>query len=80
MIGLYFWTTPNAYKPLILLEEARFDYAIRPVNIAVGDQFEPDFLKISPNNRIPAIVDYDVASGLGTTWSDDAKPICNKVS
>lgn len=63
MIDLYFWTTPNGYKPLILLEEAGFDYAVRPVNIGTGEQFEPDFLRISPNNRIPAIVDYDVADG-----------------
>lgn len=63
MIDLYFWTTPNGYKPLILLEEAGLDYAIRPVNIATGDQFEPDFLRISPNNRIPAIVDHDAADG-----------------
>ena len=57
MIELYFWTTPNGYKPLIFLEETGLDYALKPVNIGAGAQFEPDFLKISPNNRIPAIVD-----------------------
>ena len=59
MIELYFWTTPNGYKPLLFLEEASIEYALRPVNISKGEQFEPEFLKISPNNRIPAIVDYD---------------------
>ena len=58
MIELYFWTTPNGYKPLLFLEEAGIDYEIRPVNISKGEQFEPEFLKISPNNRIPAIVDH----------------------
>ncbi len=57
MIDLYFWTTPNGYKPLIFLEEAGLDYQIKPVNISKGEQFDPAFLKISPNNRIPAIVD-----------------------
>ena len=63
MIELYFWTTPNGYKPLIFLEEAGLDYALKPVNIATGEQFEPDFLKISPNNRIPAMVDTAPAGG-----------------
>ena len=63
MIELYFWTTPNGYKPLLFLEEAGIDYQIRPVNIARGAQFEPAFLKISPNNRIPAIVDRDPEDG-----------------
>ncbi len=63
MIELYFWTTPNGYKPLLFLEEAGIDYEIRPVNISKGAQFEPEFLKISPNNRIPAIVDRDPEDG-----------------
>ena len=63
MIELYFWTTPNGYKPLLFLEEAGIDYEIRPVNISKGEQFEPEFLKISPNNRIPAIVDHDPEDG-----------------
>jgi GST-like protein len=63
MIELYFWTTPNGYKPLLFLEEAGIDYRIRPVNISKGAQFEPAFLKISANNRIPAIVDRDPEDG-----------------
>ncbi len=55
MIDLYFWTTPNGYKPLLFLEETGVEYRIRPVNISKGEQFEPEFLKVSPNNRIPAI-------------------------
>jgi GST-like protein len=58
MIELFFWTTPNGYKPLLFLEEAGIDYRINPVNISKGEQFEPDFLKIATNNRIPAIVDH----------------------
>jgi GST-like protein len=57
MIDLYYWTTPNGHKITIFLEEAGLAYAIHPVNIGKGDQFAPAFLKISPNNRIPAIVD-----------------------
>ncbi|MDP6390591.1 MAG: glutathione S-transferase N-terminal domain-containing protein [Alphaproteobacteria bacterium] len=63
MIDLYFWTTPNGYKPLLFLEETGLPYAIRPVDIGVGEQFEPAFLEISPNNRIPAIVDNDPGGG-----------------
>ncbi len=63
MIELYFWTTPNGYKPLLFLEEAGIDYEIRPVNISKGEQFDLGFLKISPNNRIPAIVDHDPEDG-----------------
>jgi GST-like protein len=63
MIELYFWTTPNGYKPLLFLEEAGVPYTIKPVNISTGEQFEPKFLEISPNNRIPAIVDRDPPTG-----------------
>ncbi len=63
MIDLYFWTTPNGYKPLLFLEEAAIDYEIRPDNISKGEQFDLGFLKISPNNRIPAIVDHDPEDG-----------------
>ncbi len=63
MIELYFWTTPNGAKPLFFLEEAGLDYTIRPVNISKGEQFAPAFLKISPNNRIPAIVDHAPKGG-----------------
>lgn len=61
MIDLYFWTTPNGYKPLIFLEEAGLAYSLKPVNISKGEQFGYEFLKISPNNRIPAIVDQDAS-------------------
>ncbi len=57
MIDFYFWTTPNGYKVLLFLEEAGIAYRIVPVNISKGDQFDPGFLNISPNNKMPAIVD-----------------------
>ena len=63
MIDLYYWTTPNGHKITIFLEEARVPYRIIPVNIGKGDQFKPDFLRIAPNNRIPAIVDTAPADG-----------------
>src|SRR3989344_1445352 len=59
MIDLYYWTTPNGHKITIFLEEAGLPYEIHPVNIGKGEQFHPEFLKIAPNNRIPAIVDSD---------------------
>src|SRR3954454_22358111 len=58
-INLYFWPTPNGWKVSIMLEECRLPYNVIPVNIARGDQFKPEFLKISPNNRMPAIVDHN---------------------
>jgi GSH-dependent disulfide-bond oxidoreductase len=58
MIDLYYWTTPNGHKITMFLEEAQLPYRIVPVNIGKGDQFKPDFLRISPNNRMPAIVDH----------------------
>lgn len=63
MIELYYWTTPNGHKITIFLEEVGLPYTIVPVNIGAGDQFKPEFLKISPNNRIPAIVDHEPAGG-----------------
>ncbi|HLJ63767.1 MAG TPA: glutathione S-transferase N-terminal domain-containing protein, partial [Stellaceae bacterium] len=57
MIDLYYWPTPNGHKVTIFLEETGLPYRIIPVNIGAGDQFKPDFLKISPNNRMPAIID-----------------------
>lgn len=63
MIDLYYWPTPNGHKIAIFLEEAGLDYRIVPVNIAVGDQFKPDFLRIAPNNRMPAIVDHQPEDG-----------------
>jgi GST-like protein len=59
MIELYYWPTPNGHKISIMLEECGLDYAVKPVNIGAGDQFNPEFLKISPNNRMPAIIDSD---------------------
>lgn len=57
MIDLYTWTTPNGHKIHIMLEEVGLPYRVHAINIGAGDQFQPDFLKISPNNKIPAIVD-----------------------
>ena len=63
MIDLYYWTTPNGHKITMFLEEAEVPYRIVPVNISTGEQFKPDFLAISPNNRMPAIVDHEPAGG-----------------
>jgi len=63
MIELYYWTTPNGHKITIFCEEAALSYKIVPVNIGAGEQFSPDFLRIGPNNRIPAIVDHTPADG-----------------
>ena len=59
MIELYFWPTPNGKKISIMLEECGLEYDVKPVDIGAGDQFSPEFLRISPNNRMPAIVDTD---------------------
>ena len=59
MITLYTWSTPNGRKASIALEEMGLDYSVHPINIGKDEQFDPAFLKISPNNRIPAIVDND---------------------
>ena len=59
MIDLYYWPTPNGNKITMMLEECELAYTIYPINITAGDQFQPDFLKLSPNNRMPAIVDHD---------------------
>ena len=58
MIDFYYWTTPNGHKITMFLEESGLPYNIKPINISKGEQFSPDFLKIAPNNRIPAIVDH----------------------
>jgi GSH-dependent disulfide-bond oxidoreductase len=63
MIELFYWPTPNGHKITIFLEEAGLPFEVRPVNIGAGDQFKPDFLKIAPNNRMPAIVDHVPADG-----------------
>ena len=63
MIDVYYWPTPNGHKVTIFLEEVGLEYKVIPINIGKGDQFAPDFLKISPNNRMPAIVDHDGPGG-----------------
>jgi len=63
MIDLYYWTTPNGHKITMFLEETGLPYRIVPVNIGAGAQFEPAFLTLSPNNRIPAIIDHAPADG-----------------
>ncbi len=65
MIELYYWTTPNGHKITLFLEEAGLPYKIHPVDLNRGEQFKPDFLAISPNNRIPAIIDTMPADGGG---------------
>ena len=67
MIDVYYWTTPNGHKVTIFLEEAGLEYKIIPINIGKGEQFKADFLTVSPNNRIPAILDHKPA--------DSGKPI-----
>ena len=63
MIDAYYWPTPNGWKLSIALEEMELEYRVIPVNIGRGDQFESSFLEISPNNRMPAIVDHNPADG-----------------
>ncbi|MGD7095085.1 glutathione S-transferase N-terminal domain-containing protein [Ralstonia pseudosolanacearum] len=63
MIDVYSWATPNGHKVHIMLEECGLPYHVHAVNIGAGDQFKPEFLKISPNNKIPAIVDQDGPDG-----------------
>lgn len=63
MIDLYYWPTPNGHKITMLLEETGLSYTIRPVRIGQGEQFKPDFLRIAPNNRMPAIIDHDPTDG-----------------
>lgn len=72
MIDLYTWTTPNGRKASIGLEETSLDYTVHPVNIGQGEQFGPEFLKISPNNRIPAIVDHDADSAAVSLFESGA--------
>lgn len=63
MIELYTWPTPNGHKVHIMLEETGLPYRVHPIDIGKGDQFQPDFLKISPNNKMPAMVDPDGPDG-----------------
>ena len=63
MIDLYTWPTPNGHKLHIMMEESELDYKVIPINTGRGDQFKPEFLKISPNNKIPALIDPDGPGG-----------------
>jgi GST-like protein len=63
MIDLHYWPTPNGWKVSIMLEECGLPYTLKPVNIGRGEQFRPEFLALSPNNRMPAIVDHDPPGG-----------------
>ena len=63
MIDLHYWPTPNGHKITLFLEEAGLDYRVHPVNIGKGDQFKPEYLAFSPNNKMPAIVDHAPADG-----------------
>jgi GSH-dependent disulfide-bond oxidoreductase len=63
MIDLHYWTTPNGHKITMFLEETGLPYKIVPVNLVRNDQFKPEFLKIAPNNKVPAIVDHDPIDG-----------------
>jgi GSH-dependent disulfide-bond oxidoreductase len=63
MIDLYYWPTPNGWKITIMLEECGLEYQVHAVDIGFGDQFKPEFLRLSPNNRMPAIVDHDPLGG-----------------
>lgn len=63
MIDLYYWPTPNGHKVTMFLEEAGLEYRIHPVDISAGDQFKPEFLAFSPNNRMPAIIDMQPVDG-----------------
>ena len=77
MIDLYYWPTPNGHKITLMLEEladagAKLEYRIFPVNIGKGDQFKPEFLAITPNHRIPAIIDPDGPGGQRITLFESA--------
>ena len=63
MLDLYYWPTPNGWKASIMLEECGLEYKVHPIHIGKGDQFTPEFLAVSPNNRIPALVDPDAEGG-----------------
>ncbi len=62
-IQLYYWPTPNGHKITIMLEELGLPYEVRPIDITRGDQFDPEFLRISPNNKMPAITDPEGPGG-----------------
>jgi GSH-dependent disulfide-bond oxidoreductase len=75
MIDLYFWPTGNGKKIVILLEELAIPYTIKPINIGRGDQLTPEFLKISPNGRMPAIVDDEPMGGGASISIFESGPI-----
>ena len=64
MIDLYYWPTPNGHKVPIMLEECRLEYNVKPINMLKGDQFETEYLKLNPNNKIPTIVDHNGPGGV----------------
>ena len=74
MIDFYYWPTPNGWKVSIMLEETGLPYTLVPVNIGKGDQFKPEFMAISPNNRMPAIVDHDAPDGPLPIFESGADP------
>ena len=80
MIDLYYWPTPNGWKVTIALEEMGLPYQIKYVDIGKGEQFKPDFLTISPNNRMPAMVDHAsrLEGGAGSLRGGRARPAVDK--
>jgi GST-like protein len=74
MIDLYYWTTPNGHNFTMCLEEAGLPYEVHPVNISKGEQLKPEFLAISPNNRIPAMVDREPIRGANRSRSSSRVP------
>jgi GSH-dependent disulfide-bond oxidoreductase len=72
MIDLYYYPTPNTWKASIMLEECGLPYRLKPINIMENEQFAPDFLAISPNNRVPAIVDHDAPGGPQSVFESGA--------
>ena len=77
MIDLYYWPTPNGHKVTLFLEEAGLEYTLKPVNIGKGAQFDADYLAISPNNKMPAIVDHQPADGGAPRASHNCVPSCS---
>jgi GST-like protein len=77
MIDLYYWTTPNGHKVTMFLEEANLPYKVIPINIGKGEQFDPGFLKIAPNNRIPAMVDHEPVGGGARCRCSSRAPCCS---
>ena len=74
MIDLHYWPTPNGWKASIMLEECGLPYTLKPVNIGRGEQFSPEFIAISPNNRMPAIVDHDPPAAARLSRCSKAAP------